>query len=471
MNRTFWRRVLLVLPVAVFVIRPLFGLRIGEIDRGYTWIDQVFKFVAFSTPAVRIGVSGSAILGLLCGLLGSFMVVRKISLMGDVLGHSILPGLVVGFLIAGGKTVPALLGGALVAGLVASALMSIIMHFSRIKQDAAMAIILSGFFGIGIVLLTRVQKMSFGNQSGLDQFLFGQASAMGVMDLALLLGVTLITVAVVTVCYRLLLVTSFDEGFAQAAGMPARRIHYLLMGLVTLATIVSIQAVGVVLVSAMLVVPAATAYLMTDRMVRMIFIASVLGMFSGCMGAFTSFLGPGLPTGPFMVLSASLLFVLAYFFAPAHGIMSQLFRRQRRKIKIMREHVLLDLYRINESGKSTQGISREEIFEKRNVKEPLQKRILEHLEKKGGVERERDGYKLSDEGVREARRLIKSHRVWENYLTETIKLDADHVHESAEMMEHYLDGEMLGKIEKELGEPKLDPHGKPIPQSEREVPG
>ena len=437
--------------------------KIGDVDMGPGGLAaQALRFVRLTDPAVRLGLSGAVLLGLTCGLLGAFIVLRRLSLMGDVLGHSVLPGVAIGFLVTGTKAPGPIFAGALAAGVASSALMSSIVRHSRIKQDAAMGIVLSGFFGLGIVLLTRIQKLPFGAQSGLDKFLFGQAAAMGSDDITWMAVMTALAVVLVLVFYKQLAVTSFDEPFARARGIPVRFFHYLLMALLTVATVISIQAVGVVLVSAMLIIPAAAAYLLTDRLPLMIALSALFGVLSGVLGAFVSFLGPSLPTGPFMVVAGATLFTAAYVFSPRYGVLVRFVRRVRKRRRVAIENILKSIYHALERAES--GAARiDDIADARAETPDVVRRHLRPALRRGFVTVEGEAVRLTDTGETRAERVVRNHRLWELYLTKEAEIASDHVHEDAEEIEHVLGEDIVRQLERQLDYPDTDPHGRRIP--------
>ncbi len=436
--------------------------KIGDLDMGGGLAEQALRFIRLTDPAVRLGLSGAVLLGLSCGLLGAFIVLRRLSLMGDVLGHSVLPGVAIGFLITGTKAPGPIFAGALTAGVASSALMSVIVRHSRIKQDAAMGIVLSGFFGLGIVLLTRIQKLPFGNQSGLDKFLFGQAAAMGADDIRWMSVMTALSVALVLLFYKQFAVTSFDEPFARSMGIPVRFFHYLLMALLTVATVISIQAVGVVLVSAMLIIPAAAAYLLTDRLPLMLALSALFGVLSGVLGAFISFLGPSLPTGPFMVVAGATLFTTAYVFSPRYGVLTRFVRTVRKRRRVGIENILKSIYHAMERHEGD-VTTLDAIAEGRSEPTDVVRRHLSPAQKRGFVLLEGPRVCLTAAGQERAERVVRNHRLWELYLTTEAQIASDHVHEDAEEIEHVLGEDIVRRLEEQLDYPDTDPHGSRIP--------
>ncbi|MEM9226623.1 MAG: metal ABC transporter permease, partial [Verrucomicrobiota bacterium] len=304
--------------------------QIGDLDQTH-FLEQASRFFSFQDPSVRYAVIGALLLGLCCGLLGGFIVVRKLSLVGDTLSHAVLPGVALGFLWSATKDPLAIFIGATLAGLLGTVVVNLIKQTSIIKEDSALGLVLSGFYALGIVLITMIQRMETGSKSGINQFFFGQAAALSPDDLILMAVVTAVVVVLVFIFYKEFLVTSFDAAFARAQGLPAQFFLYLLMLLLAFAVVVSLQATGAVLVTALLVTPATAAYLLTDRMHRMLLLAGAFGMTSAFLGVFFSFLGNKLPTGPFIVLAATLIFALAYACGPRHGFIPRKLQEARRR--------------------------------------------------------------------------------------------------------------------------------------------
>jgi len=274
-------------------------------------------------PNIRWILAGTILLGICSGVIGSFAYLRKQSLMGDALAHAALPGICVAFMITGTKSIFGFLLGALVSGVIATLAIGYITRETRIKQDAALGIILTVFFGIGIVLLTQIQHSSYGNQSGLDKFLFGQAAAMISRDVVTMTVICVSLIVVVTLFYKEFKLVSFDPGFAKGIGLPIRFLDQFIMFLLVVAVVVGIQAVGVVLMAAMLITPAVSARYWTNKLSYMIVLAGLFGGFSGFGGTLISTLGTNLPTGPLIVLAATAIFIFSVLFAPAKGVIAK----------------------------------------------------------------------------------------------------------------------------------------------------
>jgi manganese/zinc/iron transport system permease protein len=292
---------------------------------------------------------GTILMGLSCGIMGGLIVTRRLSLFGDTLSHAVLPGVAVGFLWSQSKDSWAILAGATVAGFLGVAIISLLRKTSRIRQDSALGLVLSGFYALGICMLTRIQKMEFGNQSGIDKYLFGQVVGLSSSDLWTMAFSCILILALSIVLYKELLVSGFDSEFARSIGLPVELLQYLLWLLLAFAVITSLQVVGVVLVSALLVIPAATASLITDKMRLILIWSALLGCTAGATGAFLSFLGGQLPTGPIIVLVSATFFLSALFFHPQNGLLFKWFSSRNRNHRILLENTLKAVYQELES--------------------------------------------------------------------------------------------------------------------------
>ena len=439
--------------------------RINELSDS-TLMDRAARFFSFSDPSLRNALAGSMLLGICCGLMGAFLVVRKLSLLGDALSHAVLPGVALGFLWNMSKDPLAIFVGATLAGLLGAGTVQLLRATTRHKEDAALGFVLASFFGVGICLFTMIQNLPGGNKSGLDKFMFGQAAALGRGDVILLAVVTVLALGAIVIFYKEYTITSFDAGFARSMGLPVQLFHYSLMLLLAFAIVSSLQAVGVVLVSAMLVVPAAAAFLLTDRFGRMLVYSAIFGMVSGGAGAFFSFVGRNLPTGPFMVLAGAAVFALALFFGPRHGILTRWWRQRSRSARISRENTLKAIYHVLEDqGFTNEQVSIRELAERRRETLEEAQHQLNTLRRHQYVTMSSDGESaaLTPEGWHRACEIVRNHRLWELYLTNAAHMAADHVHEDAEKIEHILGEEIVHMLEKRLNYANRDPHGKLIP--------
>ncbi|MFT6792236.1 MAG: ABC-type Mn2+/Zn2+ transport system permease subunit [Rubritalea sp.] len=428
--------------------------------------EQALRFFTFQDRSLRYALLGSLLLGISCGLMGVFLVVKRLSLMSDALSHAVLPGIAFGYLWNMTRDPIAIFIGATICGLLGSGVVQTIRNTTKQKEDAALGFVLSAFFAVGVCLLTMIQNLPGGNKSGLDQFMFGQIAAIGKTDLYLLGGVTFLVVALVVIFYKELRATSFDSAFSRSVGIPSSFFHYLLMLLLAFAIVSALQAVGVVLVSAMLVIPAAAAFLLTDRFATMLVISAVFGMTTGSIGSFLSFVGRDLPTGPLMVLTAGTFFATALFFGPKHGIVARWWGRRSRALIVRRENALKSLYRVMENDDFQRDfIIVEEIATQRSETIEEVSKSARTLQKAKLIKISHDKKNLTftATGWRRACEIVRNHRLWELYLTRAADFAVDHVHDGAEEIEHVLGEDIIRKIESELNHAKLDPHGKAIP--------
>ncbi|MFJ8257780.1 metal ABC transporter permease [Peribacillus asahii] len=276
---------------------------------------------------------GTLLLGLSSGVIGSFAYLRKQSLLGDTLAHAALPGICIAFMLAGVKSISLFLFGAAIAGMIAVFIINVVTKYSRIKQDTALGLVLSAFFGLGIVLLTQIQQSSYGNQSGLDKFLFGQTASMVMSDVYVMMGVSIVLILACTLFFKEFKLLSFDPEFAKGIGLPVLLLDYIIMLLIVGAVVIGIQAVGVVLMAALLITPAVSARYWTERLSVMVVLSGIFGMLSGVIGTLLSAAVNNLPTGPLIVLSATVWFMFSLLFAPNRGVVAKLWRRVEAKRK------------------------------------------------------------------------------------------------------------------------------------------
>lgn len=293
---------------------------------------------------LRIVAVGSAFLGIMSGVLGSFAVIRKESLLGDAVSHSALPGIALAFLLTNNKNTEVLLLGALLSGLLATFLILFIIKYSKIKFDSSLALILSVFFGIGMVLLTYIQKSPNANQAGLEKFIFGQASTLLKRDV-IIMGVTgFILLSLVILFWKEIKLVSFDGDYAESLGFSRTKVTILLFGMMVVTIIIGLQTVGVILMSAMLTSPGVAARQWTDKLSVMVILSAIFGAISGILGTILSSLASKLPTGPMIVIVISGIVILSLTFAPNRGLIYKFFRDRKRKKEINEDQILANLY-------------------------------------------------------------------------------------------------------------------------------
>jgi manganese/zinc/iron transport system permease protein len=417
------------------------------------------------TFTLRNVLLGSSLLGVICGILGTFALLRRQSLLGDALAHAALPGVCIAFLIAGTKDPLVLLAGALASGTLGALIILGVVRWSRIKEDSAIGIVLSVFFGLGIVLLTRIQKLPGGNQSGLDRYLFGQAATLVTHDIvvmAVLGGLALVAVALFFKEFKLL---AFDRAFGASMGFPMRALEIGLTCLLVVVVMVGLQTVGVVLMVATLITPAAAARQWTDRLGVMAILSGAIGGLAGAAGSLVSASVGRLPTGPSIVIVSSLVLVVSLLFAPRRGMVWAWRRERLVRERIRSENLLKDLYRVGEEGERWSDFaSRPALMGLRGQSGYEFARFVQPLIREGLVESSGDDLRLTERGLEEAERVVRKHRLWEVYLARRLELPADHLHRDAEAMEHALTEEAVDEIERRFDYPEVDPHGQRIPR-------
>jgi manganese/zinc/iron transport system permease protein len=424
-------------------------------------MDLSWLNLSFTARNVLIGAT---LLGALGGMLGSFALLRRQSLLGDALAHAALPGVCIAFLLTGSKAPLPLFAGALAAGLLGALLILATVRWSRIKEDSAIGIILSVFFGIGIVLLTHIQKLPSGNQSGLDKYLFGQAATLVEEDLQVMAVLGGIVTLAVLAFYKELKLLAFDPGFGASLGLPMRRMEVLLTLLLVIVVVVGLQTVGVVLIVATLITPAAAARQWTNRLGAMVLLSASIGALAGVAGSLASALVPRLPTGPVIVVVSSGVLIVSLLFAPRRGLLWAILRERSVGARIRSENLLKDLYLQKErSGAWESFISWTHLMGVRGQTGRELERAARSLAASGLVEMSGDSLRLTPAGLGAAESVVRKHRLWEVYLTRRLELPSDHVHRDAEAMEHALTEKSVEALEELLDFPAIDPHGRAIP--------
>ena len=292
----------------------------------------------FTNYTFQVIAIGTAILGAVCGMLGSFAVLRKQSLLGDAISHAALPGIAIAFLITGAKDSNVLLLGALVSGLVGTFWIRGIITKTHLKSDTALGLILSIFFGFGMLLLTFIQKQPNANQAGLDKYLFGQAATLLIEDVWLMAIVTSLCLIVLLLFWKEFKILLFDADYTKTLGFNTKFIDVLITSFIVLAIVLGLQTVGVVLMSAMLLAPAAAARQWTNSLSTMVFLAAIFGAFSGVFGTVISASQNNLSTGPVIVIVAGVFVIFSFIFSPSRGLLFK-------QIRFMQNRRDLQLYK------------------------------------------------------------------------------------------------------------------------------
>lgn len=291
----------------------------------FTQIYSIFGDYTFRLVAI-----GTAVLGIVCGVLGCFAVSRKQSLIGDAVSHSVLPGVVIAFMLTGTKNMMFLLVGASIAGAVSILLISFIKRNTKADFESILATVLSSLFGLGVLLLTIVNKQEGGNKAGLDSFIYGQVSSLLIGDVVMMLIVSALLLSLVILFWKEFKVCSFDKEFATVIGFPSGLLLLFLSLLIVTSIIIGLQTVGVILISSLLVAPAVAARQWTRSLAAMCVLAGVFGACSGVVGTMISALMPKMPTGPSIVVIASGIALISLIISP-RGILRRAYRRRHHK--------------------------------------------------------------------------------------------------------------------------------------------
>ena len=423
--------------------------------------EHITTFFSAENYTLFVVSIGSGILCFAAGVVGTFTYLRKRALIGDVISHSVLPGVTIAFMLTGVKNPVYFLLGAISSGLLSIWIVDYVQAKSKLKPDTILALTLSVFFGVGIVLLTKIQHSGNAAQSGLDSFLFGKAASMGMLDVQLFSVIAVVNVLCIWFFLRGFSLVSFDENYAKGLGFNVSFLKSFL-ALITVVTVaIGVQAVGVVLMAALLITPAAGARFLTNSISRMLLYAGAFGFLSGVVGVVISYSGTGMPTGPWIVVVLSVFALLAILFGKKKGLLARMKLRNANNIKINNENVLKDVYKIAKDGKNT--ISINDLVDQEKYAITKLKLILKRLENDNHLDQIRGLIILSDKGRLAAREVIRKHRLWEIYLSKYFQLDADHLHDDAEGIEHVITPEIEKELIRLLERPETDPHHSKIP--------
>ena len=428
-----------------------------------------------------------------CALLGCYLVLRRMSLLGDAISHAILPGIAIAFWWGGTTAALPMFIGAVGVGLLTAVLTETVHRAGNVPEDAGMGVVYTSLFALGVVMIARLASGRVDLDP--DCVLYGRIEhvVLECVDIAgysipeaigPLLATFVAVLLFVVLCWKELKLASFDPALATAMGLSAALVHYLLMAMVAVVSVAAFNVAGSVLVVAMLIVPAATAHLLTDRLRTMLMLAvgiAVLASVLGYLGAvYLNTVVAGM-----MAVALGLQFALAVCFAPRQGLLSRAWHRLKLSQRIVSDDIIAILFRAEEVPPETTAerpIPAADIRAQANLTPAttpgvswemcaravgggwIASRALRRLRRHGDVERAADGtVRLTARGRQAAQSLVRSHRLWEAYLGEHFDLPLDHLHEPAERVEHYIGPKLQERLASELARSDLDPHGKEIP--------
>jgi manganese/zinc/iron transport system permease protein len=442
-------------------------------DRRVSWPtwEQWQRVLLLEDYNTRVVVFGAAALGCAAGMVGCFALLRKRALMGDAISHATLPGIALAFMFGtsvgwDAKSLPLLLCGATVTGLIGVAVILTLRNMTRLKEDTALGIVLSVFFGAGIALLDVAQRIPGGHAAGLDSFIFGKTASMGAADAKLISVAALACIFVCVAAYKEFELLCFDESFAGSRGFSVILLDLLLMSTVVVISIVGLQAVGLVLMVALLIIPAAAARFWTEKLWQMMVIASVLGMLGGTVGAAASALFPKLPSGAMIVLSCAGFFLVSMVFGRSRGILVRSLRRRRVNRSIARQHLLRAMFELHESTDTVSSAiaTLDELLPKRSWSQAELNRAIGLAQHAELVTRLGNQVQLTKKGRVVAERYTREHRLWELYLITHADIAPSQVDHEADRIEHVLAPEVVAELESIL----ID-DARRVPQSPHEL--
>lgn len=420
-------------------------------------------------------IVGTTLLGLAAGVVGVFALLRKRSLMADALSHATLPGIGLAFLAAAalgleGRSLPVLLSGATISGVAGVLCIQGLLRYTRLREDAAIGIVLSVFFGAGVVVLSWIQRNAPSRAAGLNTFIYGQTAAMSAADAWLMAGIAATAILLCVGLLKEFAIVCFNDAFARVDGWPVTRIDLLMMALVVVVTVAGLQAVGLLLVVAMLIIPAVAARFWTERLSRLVLLAGVIGAGCGYLGTSMSALLPRKPAGAVIVLTAGVVFLLSMLLAPARGVIATTIRRERLRLRIAGEHVLEAAHdhgagadvdanaNANANADADAGavparLSARELarlIEVRGWPGWFRWLVLTSLRHGGRIRLEAGEVLLTPHGVRDGARVSRNHQLWEEYLVHHADIAPSHVDWSVDQVEHVLSEELVARLEQTL---------------------
>lgn len=418
-----------------------------------------------------------------CALLGNFLVLRRMSLMGDAISHAVLPGLAIAFLVSESRSGLPMLIGAVAAGTLTALLSEMVSRYGKVEPGAAMGVIFSVLFALGLILIRQAADhvdldpgcVLYGNLTHIPLEALDGAIPHAVVNLVGVLGLDLLFVVLF---FKELKISTFDPQLATTLGINAQAMHYALMIMVSITTVANFEAVGSILVIAMLIVPAATAHLLTDRLGAMIAVSLIIAFASAVLGHILAAFGPGwiginadAGTAAMMAVVTGLILTVAVFFAPQHGLLSRLYHRLVLSQNIIRDDILGLLHRWQEwskrdsAGAAGRPITRAELLTAVGDG-ALARLALRQLARHGDIVMQSNttgGIVLQPAGASKAATMVRSHRLWEAYLAKHFQMPLDHLHMSAERVEHYITPQLRAELSAALPDTGIDPHGKEIP--------
>lgn len=403
---------------------------------------------------------GTTMLGIAAGVVGVFALLRRRSLVADALSHATLPGIAIAFVVSivlggDGRSLPALLTGAAASGVAGVLAIQALGRWTRLREDAAIAIVLSVFFGAGVVLISWIQANESSSSAGLDHFIYGRTASMLPRDAWTMVLLAVATVSLTVTLRREFGLTCFDRDFAVSTGWPVGMIDLAMLGLVVMVTVAGLQAVGIVLVVAMIVIPPVAARFWTDRLWVLLLLSGTLGGLGGWFGAVVSAALPNQPAGAVIVLTTGAVFVISMFLAPRRGVFAVAMRRLALRVRMEGDHVLEAAWdRSRDRGTSSAEIPAvmiDGISGERGWTRPFNWLVRIHLRRSHLIAKAPKGMiRLTEAGRRRGATVARNHMLWERYLTRHADVAPNHVDWSVDQVEHVLSADLVANLEETL---------------------
>lgn len=434
-----------------------------QLEPASLFSQPLWRLLTLGDYNTRVVILGTALLGCAAGVVGSFTLLRKRALVGDAISHAMLPGLGVAYLLAIGwgleeRTWSWLLLGATASSLVGTLVILGLRRWLRVSEDAAFGIVLSTFFGAGVALLGVIQSLPTGHAAGLEGLLYGQAASLTWNDMSLIAGSAAMALVISQLLFKELTLLCFDQSYLSTQGYSLSWLDGILMALVVMIAITGMQAVGLILVIALLIVPAAAARFWTQQIRWQVVIAAGLGA-AGCFaGSVISALIPNLPAGAVIILICVSLFLLSAAFGYSKGLLWRLWRRREWQLRLARQHLLRGIYERIEArpvaevatASPESSVTVEELLTLRSWNRRTVEKVIDRSQRAGMVTRIDGRVWLSKAGWLAARRLTHQHRLWELYLITHADVALQQVDRLADDIEHVLEPAVIEELEEIL---------------------
>jgi manganese/zinc/iron transport system permease protein len=405
---------------------------------------MIEQLLAYNTIVVLLGVS---ILGAGAGMVGSFAVLRKRALTGDAVAHAALPGVCVAFLLLGERNLTVMLIGALVSGVLGIVIIAALSRWTRVREDAAIGIVLSVFPGLGFALSRMIQNMTTsGSKAGLESFILGKTAGMTRPDVYLILAAALFCLAVVLVLYKEFKAVAFDIGFARSLGWPVYWLDLLLMSLIAVAVVIGLPAVGIIMMAALLILPGAAARFWTDSLGWLLSIAGGIGLLTGLIGTVFSALFTVFPAGPIIVLTGAVIFLISMLLGTRRGVIVRLLEHRRFQRDYSQRQLLLATFDVATRTGQPQ-VSAADLLARKSWSPRQVDRLITSAAGSGLIERtQAEEFRFTPAGLARAVQVTRGQRLWEELLTEYPELAGSVANLASESVEQYVEPTIIAGL-------------------------